>query len=136
MDHLKTGIILNSKKDGKFEILSIINPRNKQKTFNVTIKWLNTGNINKTSINSIITGNCRDLIKRRLNFDKIYHCKIGGDFKILKQVESINGHLMVEIEFLNSKAHKITRWTDVYNEGKCLSNVRDDFSPTVAGIVI
>jgi hypothetical protein len=69
----------------------------------------------------------------KVDFDKIFKARVGGDFKVLNIEPSVNGHKMVRVKFFYTSKEKVVRWTDV-NNGKEFSNIRDDYYPTVAGV--
>lgn len=119
--------IYSSKFDGDFIILGEI-AQDKNNNRYVLIKWLNTGTVQEVSLSSVVKLSIRDRSVMRIDYSKIYDSNF-GKFRIISKADSVNGHKMVNIQFIETGTITTVRYTDAK-----IGNVRDRYARTIFGV--
>ena len=120
--------VYHSKFDGDYIIIEEVK-NYKDSNRKVIIKWLETGNKQEVYLGSIIKQSIRDKSKRKIDYNKIYHSNNYGDFIILEQTRSKNGHKMVKISFIDTGTILEVRFSDVLS-----GNLKDPYRKTICDV--
>lgn len=113
------GKVYKSNNYGEFMILGDA-PSNNTKIHNVRIRFINTGCENIVMLSDALNGCVRDssvpyncICSIDIDYDKIYHSRIYGDFKIISKAGYKGDTLLVKIQFIDTGYEDIVTYQRV-----------------------